>query len=275
MSTVYKLVILCISVIISHVVDGNFVDGDCVCTTSITKARTGTSANAVTTIPLGECGLLTGENVTVEGNVWYEINYADMYVWGQLDRSFVKQDVKRCDGHDAATRVLPPASTGCPNIISRSEWGARAPKGVSYLTNPVHYMFIHHAESSECFSQSTCAAEVRGFQNFHMDTRGWNDVGYSFLVGGDGSVFEGRGWDKVGAHTQGYNSVGYAICFIGNFMNKFPTDVQIQAVQQLVSCSVERGKLSPSYVLRGHRDVNDTDCPGDVLYALIKLWPHY
>ncbi|KAH9512608.1 Peptidoglycan-recognition protein SC1a [Bulinus truncatus] len=58
-------------------------------------------------------------------------------------------------------------------------------------------MFIHHAESSECFSQSTCAAEVRGFQNFHMDTRGWNDIGYSFLVGGDGSVFEGRGWDKI------------------------------------------------------------------------------
>ena len=34
---------------------------------------------------------------------------------------------------------------------------------------------------------------------------GWDDIGYSFMIGGDGSVFEGRGWDRVGAHTYGFN----------------------------------------------------------------------
>ena len=37
---------------------------------------------------------------------------------------------------------------------------------------------------------------------------GWWDVGYSFMVGEDGNVYEGRGWDQVGAHTYGYNTVG-------------------------------------------------------------------
>ena len=37
---------------------------------------------------------------------------------------------------------------------------------------------------------------------------GWNDIGYSFLVGGDGKVYEGRGWNHVRAHTSGYNSEG-------------------------------------------------------------------
>ena len=37
---------------------------------------------------------------------------------------------------------------------------------------------------------------------------GWSDIGYSFLVGGDGKVYEGRGWNHVGAHTSGYNSEG-------------------------------------------------------------------
>jgi hypothetical protein len=37
--------------------------------------------------------------------------------------------------------------------------------------------------------------------------RQYCDIGYSFLIGGDGNVYEGRGWDRLGAHTEGFNSV--------------------------------------------------------------------
>jgi hypothetical protein len=37
---------------------------------------------------------------------------------------------------------------------------------------------------------------------------GFTDIGYSFVVGEDGNVYEARGWDAVGAHTYGYNDVG-------------------------------------------------------------------
>ncbi|KAH9518929.1 Peptidoglycan-recognition protein SC2 [Bulinus truncatus] len=97
----------------------------------------------------------------------------------------------------------------CPHVVTRAEWGARAPHSVTHFSNPAHYAFIHHSEAGECNDRTSCAALVRSYQNYHMDTNGWSDIGYSFLIGGDGSVFEGRGWDKVGAHTQGYNSVGY------------------------------------------------------------------
>jgi hypothetical protein len=33
--------------------------------------------------------------------------------------------------------------------------------------------------------------------------RQYCDIGYSFLIGGDGNVYEGRGWDRVGSHTIG------------------------------------------------------------------------
>ena len=36
---------------------------------------------------------------------------------------------------------------------------------------------------------------------------GWRDIGYNFVIGGDGHVYEGRGWKVVGAHTSGYNKV--------------------------------------------------------------------
>ena len=46
-----------------------------------------------------------------------------------------------------------------------------------------------------------------GIQDWHINGNGWCDIGYSFLVGGDGNIYEGRGWDEIGAHTGGFNSV--------------------------------------------------------------------
>lgn len=42
-------------------------------------------------------------------------------------------------------------------------------------------------------------------KDFHMDVREWDDIAYSFLVGEDGLVYEGRGWDTVGSHAPWYN----------------------------------------------------------------------
>ena len=49
----------------------------------------------------------------------------------------------------------------------------------------------------------------------------------SFLVGGDGNLYEGRGLNVQGAHTSGYNTVGYGTCFIGNFMEVYPEQVSV------------------------------------------------
>ncbi len=60
-----------------------------------------------------------------------------------------------------------------------------------------------------CYDDETCASYVRGIQNFHIDDRGWADIGYHFLVGENGKVYEGRGWDRQGAHSPGFNNDGY------------------------------------------------------------------
>lgn len=46
-------------------------------------------------------------------------------------------------------------------------------------------------------------------------------VCFSFIVGGDGTVFEGRGWGVVGAHTKYNNDDSLGIAFMGNFNSKF------------------------------------------------------
>jgi N-acetylmuramoyl-L-alanine amidase len=53
-----------------------------------------------------------------------------------------------------------------------------------------------------------------------MDTNGWIDIGYNFLVGEDGNIYEGRGWNNVGAHATNWNSKSIGICVIGDFTGK-------------------------------------------------------
>lgn len=43
---------------------------------------------------------------------------------------------------------------------------------------------------------------------------------FSFVVGGDGLVFEGRGWGVVGAHTKGHNHDTLGIAFMGNYTSE-------------------------------------------------------
>lgn len=43
---------------------------------------------------------------------------------------------------------------------------------------------------------------------------------FSFVVGGDGLVYEGRGWTTLGAHAGGANARSVGIALIGNFVCK-------------------------------------------------------
>ncbi|KAJ8313923.1 hypothetical protein KUTeg_008484 [Tegillarca granosa] len=165
----------------------------------------------------------------------------------------------------------------CPTIISRAEWGARAPNGtIGKLPPPLpKYVIIHHGATQGCHTKSDCSAMVRSYQRYHMDYHGWSDIGYSFVVGEDGNIYEARGWDEIGAHTYNYNYNGLGICIIGDFTSHIPNDAALYAVKQLIQYGLDNGHISADYILKGHRDVGKTSCPGTKLWELIHSWPHY
>nr|QZM06964.1 peptidoglycan recognition protein 5 [Sepioteuthis lessoniana] len=164
---------------------------------------------------------------------------------------------------------------GCPRIISRAEWGALPPKKRTPLSTPVKYAVVHHSDTPQCTTKSACIRRIKNIQNYHMKTRGWDDIGYNFLVGGDGNVYEGRGWDTKGAHVVMYNSVSLGICVIGDYSAATPTTTALNALRSIVNCLRSKNKVKYNYLLRGHRDLGSTSCPGTKLYNIIKHWPHY
>lgn len=110
---------------------------------------------------------------------------------------------------------------------------------------------------------------------FHIESRGWDDIGYNFLVGGDGAIYIGRGWDNQGAHTKSHNKKSICIAFIGTFNKITPPECQLIAAQKLLEEGVKRNKLIPDYKLYGQRQLIPSESPGLALYEIIKKWDHW
>ncbi|XP_014482418.1 PREDICTED: peptidoglycan-recognition protein SC2-like [Dinoponera quadriceps] len=165
----------------------------------------------------------------------------------------------------------------CPRIVSREEWKARKRLGFELLpVTPTPYVVIHHGGIRRyCKDQESCSAIVRSYQNFHMDDRGWYDIGYNFLVGEDGNVYTGRGWDYVGAHAIGYNTQSIGICVLGDFTDFLPNAAALKALNELIACGVSLGKISDKYNVIGHRQTRATECPGESFYKYVKALPRW
>ncbi|XP_015505524.1 N-acetylmuramoyl-L-alanine amidase [Parus major] len=167
----------------------------------------------------------------------------------------------------------------CPAIMPRCLWDARPYRGTpALLQPPLGLVFLHHTlePAQPCRTFSACARAMRNMQRFHQDIRGWDDIGYSLVVGSDGYLYEGRGWHWVGAHTKGYNTQGFGVGIIGDFTATLPdTDTLILVRDELLPCAVRSGHIRPDFTLHGHRQLGHTDCPGNALFQEIQSWPGF
>ncbi|KAK3103912.1 hypothetical protein FSP39_022863 [Pinctada imbricata] len=248
---------------------------ECACALADVNIRSGAgiSHSVLSVLLKSHCLKFKGHLSSIGTTHWANVDYNGQNGWISGDYLHFHN----CSlGNPHITNPAGPSSPGCPTIISRSEWGARAPSSIiGILPKAPNHVYIHHGATAPCFSKTECMAEVRTYQNYHMDTHGWSDIGYSFIIGEDGNVYEGRGWHGIGAHTYGHNVDGLGFCIIGNFMKVKPNEAALNATKQLISCAVTNGYITEDYILKGHRDVGQTACPGDKLYELIQKWPHY
>ncbi|KAL5275681.1 PGLYRP1.2 family protein [Megaselia abdita] len=163
----------------------------------------------------------------------------------------------------------------CPKIVTKRQWGGRTAKAVDYQTLPVENVIIHHTVSQKCDTESLCSNYIKNIQEYHMDQLDYDDIGYNFLVGNDGNVYEGCGWHKVGAHTYGYNRNSMAIAFVGNFDEELPPQSALNAAKKLLSCGVQKGELHRRYKLVAARQISSTESPGRKLFVELQDWDHY
>lgn len=167
--------------------------------------------------------------------------------------------------------VTPDGDLGDHRLIYREEWGGRPPTSTRPLTPPVAYVIISHTAGAFCTTILECAPLVRDIQTQHVSQIPSPDIGYNFLVGGDGNIYVGRDWDTRNFHMD--SSIG--ICFIGNYVFDSLTDSMIEATQMLLERGLVKEVLSEEYKLVGHNQTYVTISPGENVYKVIKEWPHF
>ena len=132
---------------------------------------------------------------------------------------------------------------------------------------------IHHAGFPGVDKDSS-AEEIH---KFHQETNGWAGIGYHFVIRKDGRIEQGRRPNAVGAHAYHHNKNSVGICVAGNFDIGKPTAAQMNSLKLLTAWLCQKYKLDPMRkgVIVGHKDLNDTDCPGKNLYSRldeIRYW---
>ena len=167
------------------------------------------------------------------------------------------------------------ASLSALGVVSRSAWKAKSTKCTTSDAAKTR-MAVHYTVTPS----DNPAARVRSIQAYHMDSLGWCDIGYHFLVGTDGSIYEGRPLSLLGAHVGGQNTGNVGVSFIGCFHPSGcsswppvqPPEVMLGAGATLLDAlSTSLGVPLDETHVKAHRDHagQSTDCPGDNLYVRI------
>lgn len=109
--------------------------------------------------------------------------------------------------------------------------------------------------------------KAKDIRKWHKD-KGWQDIGYHFVVDLDGTIEPGRDIDKVGAHCLNHNASSVGVCYIGGCdkqMNAKDTRTQAQkdALLDLVFL------LMQQY----HLNINQVHCHNE--YELKKACPSF
>lgn len=148
-------------------------------------------------------------------------------------------------------------------LITRAEWGARAPRGVTRLaSSAVTSHWGGPGFPGDDWPHESCYSKVRGWQNFHMDSNGWADLAYNAVACQHRFVFEGRGRGVRSAAngTTAGNGGAYAICYLGGIGDPFDEDAK---------AAMKAGGNWLTFAgsnRNGHRDWKATACPGDEIY---------
>lgn len=94
--------------------------------------------------------------------------------------------------------------------------------------------------------------------------RGWQGIGYHYVVYRDGSIHVGRSEDKVGAHTSGHNANSIGVCYIGGVASDGKTPKDTRTNEQKVALRDLVAELKAKYsnaTIHGHYEFAAKACP--------------
>ena len=121
----------------------------------------------------------------------------------------------------------------------------------------IKFLVIHHSQRD--------IDSPKDIKKRHIK-RGWETIGYHYLIKKDGKISKGRSKKYVGAHVLGHNKSSLGICLIGNLDESLPTMKQLKTLFKLLRKLSKKYKVPVENIL-GHREFSNVTktCPGNLV----------
>lgn len=122
------------------------------------------------------------------------------------------------------------------------------------LLNKVNFLAVHAADS-----KIDMDVTVQTLRRWHVEEKGWEDIGYHYFIKFDGSLHKCRDRKYQGAHCVSINHNSLAICLEGGFNgeNNF-TQPQLDRLYSLI---IGLKTEFPNAALIGHGHIDNKACP--------------
>jgi hypothetical protein len=142
---------------------------------------------------------------------------------------------------------------------------------------PVTTIFVHcSATQPDWMEGDPLSAKIAEIGRWH-EKRGWNKIGYHYVIDRNGEIGKGRDEHVPGAHVAGHNTGSLGICLIGGHgssendpFSKNYTPEQELALFNLIEDIKTRAKITK---VRGHNEVAAKACPGFNVKRWLKNKP--
>ena len=139
---------------------------------------------------------------------------------------------------------------------------------MKFHTKEINRVVVHHSASDP---RRTTVEDVK---RWHVDERGWDSIGYHFIISGLGMTEHTRPLHYQGAHTLGHNDGTIGVCVLGD-NTKSELRWERYQMNALLDLWGHLRRVYRELDVYGHRDLVDgTECPGIDIRAML-LGPRY
>lgn len=103
---------------------------------------------------------------------------------------------------------------------------------------------------------------IKDIEQWHLQ-RGFQMIGYHYVINLDGSISKGRPLSMAGAHCQGHNANSIGICYVGGLdRDGKPKDTRTAAQKASLRFLIQDLQTQyPGLTVHGHNDYAAKECP--------------
>lgn len=120
----------------------------------------------------------------------------------------------------------------------------------------IRRVIIHCSATPE--GRDVTSVDIR---RWHIN-RGWNDIGYHYVIRLDGTLEYGRSPTVQGAHVKGQNEDSLGVCYIGGMRDGEAADTMTQSQEDTMRelmCSLRL--VFGDIEFSGHNEYSSKRCP--------------